>query len=179
MTTHEERQELMGIARQVITELTAANAQMHALNERVHITINKLIGEADALKLQAADEISAGTQATVRKVKFSSPANAEKFPEKTAVIIDSPTLLAGKLLHEIAEKALTQVRVAPGKRACSLCREPGHRAQNCPNAHTIRDAKKAEVEARPVKRTRAPMTAARRAQLVETLKKARAAKKKS
>jgi hypothetical protein len=64
-----------------------------------------------------------------------------------------------------------------GKRACSLCREPGHRATNCPNAHKIQEAKKAEVAARPVKKTRAPMSAERKAQLVETLKKARAARK--
>lgn len=160
MTTHEERAELKRIAQALIEEL-------RSMTKRVHILINHVISEADALAIVAADERSAGEHVTKKNVVYGLP--------KDAVVIDSPTLLAGKLLHEVAEKALL-AGVRTGKRACSVCRQPGHRARNCPNAHVVQAAKKAAVEARPEKRKRGPVSPERRAKLVEQLKAARAAR---
>jgi hypothetical protein len=71
----------------------------------------------------------------------------------------------------------TSVVVETGRRKCSLCRLPGHRAKNCPNAHTIREADKAAKDAKPPKRAKREVSPERRAQLAEQLKKARAARK--
>lgn len=65
------------------------------------------------------------------------------------------------------------------KRNCGLCHssEPyPHRAKNCPNAHKVRERDVAEKSTRKVKKTRGPVSPERRAQLAESLKKARAAK---
>jgi hypothetical protein len=40
---------------------------------------------------------------------------------------------------------------APSRRSCSLCGQPGHRKDNCPNAHEVQAEQKATVEARTVK----------------------------
>ncbi len=146
MTTHEERQELLRVARELGEEL-------RSVTTRVHTVINKLIGEADALKLAAADERSAGEHITKTKIVYT--------PKNTPG--PDPVLEAGRT----------------GKRSCSLCREPGHQARNCPNAHKVQAAKRAAVEARPVKKPRAPMSPERRAKAVEALKKARAARVKT
>lgn len=55
--------------------------------------------------------------------------------------------------------------VNPSRRRCSLCKDFGHRADNCPNAHKI------------VKKEKRKVSPERRAQLAENLKKARAARK--
>jgi hypothetical protein len=67
----------------------------------------------------------------------------------------------------------------PSRRNCGLCGKPGHRAPNCPEAHTIREKDKAEKEANGGKKKRKvkPLSPERKAQLAETLKKARAARK--
>ncbi len=84
-------------------------------NKTVNGLINKLIGEADSLALSAADEKSAGENITKRSIKFTGTVTA---PEIRAAL-----------------------PLPKGKRACSLCREPGHRATNCPNAHLMRKPK--------------------------------------
>ncbi len=150
MLLTEERQELMRIGRELIATLNEHIALGRAHNARVNIVINKLIGEADAMKLAVLDG-QATEPPKVQAITFSSPLLAT--PEEV------------------------RVALAPGKRACSLCREPGHRATNCPNAHKIQAVKKAEVAARPVKKSRAPLSPERKAQLAKTLEKARAARK--
>lgn len=142
----EERQELMKLAR----ELHAA-LQVH--NKMVNILINKCIGEADRLKLEALAGMA--TEPPVMKAMVYTTPEA---PKPALTLSEGPPKLAS------------------GKRACSLCRQPGHRATNCPNAHVVQEQKKAAVKARPVKKTRGPVSPERRAQLAEQLKKARAAR---
>jgi len=137
--------------------LTAAQ-ELHDLLQsiapRVRQVVNLLIGAGDELALASADEVSAGTQVTKKNVSY----------------VNTVTGKAGSAAFDLP--------FVPGKRACSLCREPGHRATNCPNAHKIQEQKRAEVEARPVKKTRAPMTPERKAKAIEALAKARAARGK-
>ncbi len=139
MSATDERKELMDAAMSLITEL-------RLITTPVNDIINRLIGAADGLKLEAADEREMSRGTIIRKLKVKHLAEAAS-PEPS--------------------------------RACSLCREPGHTAPNCPKADEIQDAKKAEVAARPVekkKRVMKPMSPERKAALVETLKKARAAR---
>lgn len=158
MTTHEERAELKRIAQALIEEL-------RSMTKRVHILINHVISEADALAIVAADERSAGEHITKKNIVYTGRIDTTK---------ENLTPPPGPA-REVAEKALL-AGVRTGKRACSVCRQPGHRAKNCPNAHVVQAAKKAAVEARPEKRKRGPVSPERRAKLAEQLKRARAAR---
>jgi hypothetical protein len=166
VTAIEERAELKRIAAEAIAELNGLKAAVAACTLRIDKVINHLLSDADSLALAAADERSEGV--TVRKIK-TTPAEV--------VVIDTLTG-AGKLIIQKITEASTPT-LAPGKRACSLCREPGHRATNCPNAHKIQAARKAEVATRPVKKSRGPVSPERKAQLAAALVKARAARKGS
>lgn len=176
MTSFEERRELMHMAEAVREEL-------RSVTKRVHLLINKIIGEGDALMLAAADERSAGMETTVKAVKYNGIGKVTEAVEKTLGV--SLPSLGGKTRMANVVPGTPPYISAPtpapaGKRACSACHslEPyPHRAKNCPNAHLLQQQKKAEVAARPVKKLREPMSAERRAKAVESLKKARAARK--
>src|ERR1051325_10229884 len=160
--------------------LLEAAQQLHddlqSIAPRGRQVVNMLIGAGDELALAAADEVSAGTQVTKKVVTYGGKGKgtAVVLPPGAKLVATglSPTEATAMLLADMKGSS-----VLPHKRACSLCREPGHWATNCPNAHKIQDAKKAEVAARPVKKPRAPMSPERKAQLIATLAKARAAKK--
>jgi hypothetical protein len=66
----------------------------------------------------------------------------------------------------------------PSRRNCGLCGKPGHRAPNCPNAHEVKAAEEKAAAVPKEKKKRKPLSPERKAQLVETLKKARAARKR-
>lgn len=157
MTNHEERKLLLAAA----AELHAA---LREVAPRMNEIINRLISAADDIALDAANEVSAGTQRTVRKLTYG----------KTQVY-DVPD---DKLVSGVKTFNDLPIKLTPGKRSCSLCRQPGHQARNCPNAHLIQAQKKAAVAARPVKKTRGPVSPERRAQLVANLAKARASRGK-
>ena len=162
MTTHEERAELMRIAKELTEELRSTT-------KRVHLVINKLVGAADALALEAADERSAGEHVT----KASPYAPRFDLPPGAVANVTVPKIAAPPYMQKI----VAGMDAHEAKRKCSVCREPGHRAQNCPNAHKVQAAKKAAVDARPVKKVRGPVSPERRAQLAANLAKARAARK--
>jgi hypothetical protein len=108
-----------------------------------------LMGAADTLALEAADEVDAGTQVTKRVLTYGPPEGSG-------------------------------IRKMQAQRACSLCREPGHRVTNCPNAQRVRQEKMAAQEARGGRRRKRnvkPLSEERKAQLREQLKKARAARR--
>src|SRR5689334_24307439 len=88
-------------------------AELQAHNKRVNHVINKLLSEADRTKM----EVLAGVteQPEVKQVTFTGRVDSTKMDEFVGNSVGMPK----------------------GKRACSLCRQPGHRAQNCPNAHII------------------------------------------
>ena len=138
--------------------LLQAAAEINSLlsehNKSLNKVINHLISAADELKLTAADEVTQGLIPKVKVIKYGQKQTPENNPAVT---------------------------LAEGKRACSMCRKPGHRAANCPEAHIFQQAKKDAVAARdskPARKPRKPMSPERKAQLIVTLAKARAARGK-
>jgi len=134
VTTTEERKELMEIAKTLEAQLRAVNSEMIAIKNAVSLTVCKLIGTSNELKVISADEITRGEAVTVRKLTTRA---------KLVATVDPPL---GVNLPAIGGKI--PPKLAPGKRACSLCRHPGHWAKNCPNAHLVQAQKKAAVAAR-------------------------------
>jgi len=119
MSASEERAALKAIAKEVAEELRKFTTATLSYRKRIDVVINHLLSDADKLALEAADEVteapktkrvSYGTTETETSVKL------EKF--LTRPLND---LVAGE--DGPAPKA---------KRACSICRKPGHRAKNCP-----------------------------------------------
>lgn len=110
MTATEERKALINAAAEL-------QADLQKFTSRVNMLINKLLGEADLLKIAAADEHNNAETVKVTKVKFSKSSMAGIGEPETGRPLDQ---IAGKL--------------GKGKRACSICREPGHRATTCPQA---------------------------------------------
>jgi hypothetical protein len=154
MNATEERQRLMEAAARIQQELALIREQLRPFSQYVA----DLIAGGDSLMLQAALEKDKGEVPKVTK-----GLEQMKMPE---VVIDKVTTLAASLLPSMSKS----------KRACSLCRQPGHRAQNCPNAHTVREQKMKKMDAPKPKRTRRPLTEEERKQKVAILAKARAAK---
>lgn len=121
MGAAEEREELKRIAAQVMEEVKNLRGSVNSFTKRLDIVINHLLSDADSLALAAADEKSGHVK--VQRMTY-----------------DKVTLLP--------TPAPEPEPLAPGKRACSICRQPGHRAKNCPNAHEVQQAKREQVEAR-------------------------------
>jgi hypothetical protein len=96
---------------------------------------------------------------------------------ESAPVTRKITVRPGEPLEQVPMPLLAP-KLEPGKRACSLCHHPGHRATNCPNAHIVREQEVAKKIESPAKKARAPMSPERKAQLVAALKKARAARGK-
>lgn len=111
-----------------------------------------------------------------------------KIFEATTALISRADGLATEAAREKEAGEVTKVSTitvddepllpAKGKRACSLCRQTGHRAKNCPNAHKVREQKMAEVASRPRKRTMKPLTEEQKQKRRDALVKARAARGK-
>jgi hypothetical protein len=76
----------------------------------VHLVINKLVEAADSLAIDAADEKAHNEHVTVRRLVHTK---TERIDTKQPNLTPPP---------------------GRGKRACSICRQTGHRAQNCPQA---------------------------------------------
>lgn len=162
MSATEDRAARLAIAKELADELRRVRVRVDAI-------INHMLSDADSLKIAAADEVSRGDVPTVKKVRFGKPAG-----ELVASLDATPQVMAA--IPQIID-ALKKVR-----RACSICRQPGHWAKNCPNAHLVQAEKKAAVDAREAakkpKRKMPPLTPEQKAKRVESLKKARAAKAK-
>lgn len=124
MSATEERHELLEMARALLVELRQTTV-------RVHHCIDKLFSEADLLMLAAAAE-KEGEKADRKSVVYSKP------------------VAVAAVVAAAAEGA--PVELPPGKRGCSICRKPGHRAPNCPDAHKAREADMAAKAERDVKR---------------------------
>lgn len=140
--------------RELMEMAMVLQTELKQITSRVHLLTNKLIEASDEMKLISANEISAGESVTKKALTYTGQ------------------------IDGMGPNITVAPKLAPGKRACSLCREPGHRAQNCPNAHEVQAEKKAEVAARPAKRVHGPVSPERRAQLSAALAKARAARKR-
>ena len=105
MTATEERKALIDKAAEL-------QAELQKFNSRIFTLIDKLLSEADRLKLAAADERSSGDYVKVTKVKFGG----------------------GGVTPEPSLVSTPDAPLAPGKRACSICRKTGHRSTTCPQA---------------------------------------------
>jgi hypothetical protein len=114
VTAVEERAELKRIATEAIAEVNALKAQVSACIIRLDKVINHLLSDADSLALEAADERTEGV--TVRKIKTT--------PVSGRIDTTKPNITPSP--------GAAVITLAPGKRACSNCRKPGHRKQNCP-----------------------------------------------
>lgn len=96
--------------------------------------------------------------------RLSSKALLELTPDGTRRTVSHTRLRQKDYVSETDVESVASY-VNPSRRKCGLCKEPGHRADNCPNAHKI------------VKKEKRKVSPERRAQLAENLKKARAARK--
>lgn len=178
MSATEDRAARLAIAQEL-------QAELRSIRERIHIIICHMLSDADSLKLAAADEVSRGevpktTAVTYARAKVGLAPEGEPQYGRPDTGKTRQAIVSAQMKVEtrpLSELVAGEDGPAP-RRKCSVCRQPGHRAKNCPNAHIVRAQKKAEVEARPVKRPRGPVSPERKAQLAETLKKARAARGK-
>lgn len=99
MSATEERKALIDGA-------AALQADLQKLTSRIHAVINKMLGEADLLMVEAADERNTTEVIKTTKLKYGG----------TGAVPDAPLLPAGK-------------------RKCGTCGELGHNARTCPKAN--------------------------------------------
>ncbi len=108
MNAQEERAELMAMAEKLHIEL-------QRFTKLIHPVVNKLIEHGDKLLMPAMDEKQEGVKpTTVKLVKFNAP------KVEATVTSEGAPIPTGK---------------GTGKRACSICRQSGHRSTTCPQAN--------------------------------------------
>lgn len=110
--------------------------------------VSSLIQTADGLLPAVATELSAGGKPAI-PITYDGPS-------------PSPDDIANA--------------VAPSRRHCSLCDEPGHRKDTCPNAHKVARTRK-EAPAK-MRKARKPLSEEDKEKLRKRLVKARAARGK-
>ena len=137
MTATEERAALKAVAKEVAEELRKFTGTVLTYRKRIDVVINHLLSDADKLALEAADEV--GDAPTTKKLGYGATETAtadkvEKFVEEDD---NEPPTPLGK-----------------GKRACSICRKPGHRAKNCPeqNKADLAEAVKKRIAKKKAKK---------------------------
>jgi len=119
MNAQDERDALMDMSREVMAELKA-------VGDRVRLLTAKLVEAGDSLLIQAMDEKQEGVKPSVKKVVYTgSVGDAE---QRMLAAVTSVGRISSSTPFS------TPMRLAAGKRACSACRQPGHRAGNpvCP-----------------------------------------------
>ncbi len=111
--------------RDIILALSAALVEHRiAMNKTINDMTAKLTSIADGLILPAADEADNEKPRKITKIKYDVPVGESLGGHDDGNI--------GPLISVIHKD--TPHKLKPGKRACSICRKPGHRAQNCPDA---------------------------------------------
>lgn len=153
MSACEERAALMGMAGQLQTELRQINKQIGAV-------IAKLVEAGDSLLIPSAEERQENPK--IKMIVYGKAQGTSSLVPGKPHPEDDPVQLG---------PALTDLPRLGGKRACSICRKSGHRAQNCPDADKAYKAERA-------KKPRKPMSPERREQAAKNLAKARAARRK-
>lgn len=96
------------------------------LLHKVNLVTAALEGARDSLALTAADEKEEQQNVRKKNVTYSTPLDFD--PSKLRMS-DKP-VKSEKETYVAPHKV--DSGLGPGKRACSLCRKPGHRAKNCP-----------------------------------------------
>ena len=155
MSAYEERQALMAQAAALDEQLRLLRIEFSKITDPIRQLSARLVSEGDGLMLKAADEKDAGQVVVKREVRVD---------------------FDGYKPSDVPAPSGTR------KRMCGLCHSDQphpHRAKNCPNAHLVREQDKAVKEAtggKKQRKQRKPMSPERKAQLIETLKKSRAAR---
>jgi hypothetical protein len=164
MNATEKRTALMQVASALQAELAKVREALRPLSQ----VAADLVSAADSLLMVSAEEITAGDVKQVRRVKSNASGDI-------AIEGDIVAYIAPPTAENIEH--VTRV-LGEAKRKCSVCRQPGHRAQNCPNAHVVQAQKVKAVAqrdaARKPKRKMKPLSPERKAQLIATLAKVRA-----
>lgn len=115
MSATDERDKLTLVAHDLINELQLVRIEYQKLCVRVNTIVNRCISEADMLRIEAADEKSAGLVPKTKAVRYDKPIQPA---EPTEPVDTAPPL---------------QYTGGPRKRNCGICGKPGHRAPTCPN----------------------------------------------
>jgi hypothetical protein len=107
-------------------ELLECSNNIHRMKQEFSAEIMKLakisadlIAASDSYKVKAADETG----------------DESKLPKARVVKYDAPVEPSlGAVVAPVTARMEVTPKLAKGKRACSICRNPGHRAFNCPEA---------------------------------------------
>lgn len=115
MSEYEARAQIM----ELVKVLDQKRAEVQDVVNQLKHEIARLIGHADRMMPAAADSHPEAQGVTTRKLKYSA--------------VPGPREMEKILSHIEKQAASAPPPLPPGKRACSNCRRPGHRAKNCPN----------------------------------------------
>lgn len=132
----------------------AVRLELRAVSKRVNLLINKILSERDMLALQAADEVTAGEQFTVKPVTY------DKKPARIRL-----------------EDAVEPMEIATGKLTPAMKKGLEKVAAGLKKTEMSASAALAKVDASKKRRVRAPLPPERKAKAIAALAKARAAKK--
>lgn len=135
--------------RELMQMAEAVRLELRSVSKRIDILINKILSERDALALQSADEVTAGEQFTVKPITYD-----KKQPRLTQAPVEIAT--------PVLTKGLKGIRAGLKKTE-----------QSAEAALAAVDSAK---KAKPKRKLKKPMSPERKAQLVASLAKARAAR---
>jgi len=106
-------------ARLAIAE--ALRLEMRCITQRIDVVINHMLSDADALKLEAADEVSRSDVPKTKVIKYEVVGPVAEIVSVTPDL--APVYTPRALNHANGRK----------RRTCSHCGEPGHWATSCPD----------------------------------------------
>lgn len=113
----DRRNEFMALVKAIDIQ----RAELAKLIGELSRTANAIIGEADLLLTASSDEKEAERGTTVKRVTYSTPTGRTDATQ--------PNVIKQRVGQEV--RVVEVPKLGPGKRACSNCRQPGHRAKNC------------------------------------------------
>jgi len=122
-------------ARLAIAE--ALRLEMRSITQRIDVVINHMLSDADALKLEAADEVSRGDVPKTKVIKYEI---AGPVAEILSVTPDLAPVDTPRALNENGRK----------RRTCAHCGGTGHWRTTCPqkDAELVADRKARMKKAR-------------------------------
>lgn len=118
MGSIEDRQELMRIAKEMTQLGHELRAELKLFTDRGNLVTNKLVYMGDLLLPAVMDE-----------------REQQRGPKGKKIMVYAKGEGTSSVAPPIDPAQVKEIpKLAPGKRACSICRQPGHRRQNCPQA---------------------------------------------
>jgi len=111
-------------ARLAIAE--ALRLEMRCITQRIDVVINHMLSDADALKLEAADEASRGDVPKTKVIVYEP---------KVDVVVEDVSKTIGLTPTGRIDTTKPNLTTPSGRkrRTCSHCGEPGHWATSCPD----------------------------------------------